>query len=307
MRNALVTGGNGFIGRHLVKALRQRNFNVYTLGRRGTSDAGHFTLEGAAWNTDALADIIRVVAPRYIFHLAGVMHGTLDEMDRTNLGLTQTLFRTLEKTEQRPLLVIAGSAAEYGSAVKDGEPVEETLVCAPLSDYGKSKHRQTREALNYASETGNPVLVARIFNPLGCGMPPHLAIPDFARQLASMTRSSGELCVGNIDVRRDMIDVEHIATLLCRLAENPAARGIVNICSGQAPLLRDLVEMLIGDFGKKVDFKVDRTRLRGNEMKTLIGSTRLLSALGCAPPVTDFPAVIARISRSVREGVAHPS
>jgi len=307
MRNALVTGGHGFIGRHLVRALRQRGFNVYTLGRRETDGARHFTLEGAAWTADTLADIIQTAAPGYIFHLAGAMHGTAEELDRVNVGMTKTLLRALENTLLRPLLIIAGSAAEYGSAIKDGEPIEETLACAPLSDYGMSKHRQTSEALNYASTTGNPVLVARIFNPLGCDMPAHLAIADFARQLAAMEQNSGKLCVGNIDVRRDMIDVEHIATLLCRLAENPAARGTVNICSGQAPLLRDLVEMLIGNFGKKVDFKIDQVRLRRNELKTLIGSTRLLSSLGCTPPVTDFPAVIARISRSAREGMAHPS
>ena len=307
MRSAIVTGGHGFIGRHLVRALRQRDLNVYTLGRRRKEDAGHFTLEGAAWNADTLADIIQAAAPTYIFHLAGVMHGTPEELDRINIGMTETLLQALEKTDQRPLLIIAGSAAEYGSAIKDGEPIEETLACAPLSDYGKSKYRQTSEALKYANATGNPVLVARIFNPLGCDMPAHLAIADFTQQLVSMKQGSGQLRVGNIDVRRDMIDVEHIATLLCKLAENPAARGTVNICSGQAPLLRDLVEMLIRNFEKKVDFEIDQARLRRNELKTLIGSTKLLSSLGCAPPPTDFPAVIARISRSAREGMTHPS
>ena len=72
--------------------------------------------------------------------------------------------------------------------------------------------------------------------------------------------------------------------------------------------LDDYVEMYLeGETKLKVDFEIDQARLRRNELKTLIGSTKLLSSLGCAPPPTDFPAVIARISRSAREGMTHPS
>jgi GDP-4-dehydro-6-deoxy-D-mannose reductase len=201
-------------------------------------------------------------------------------------------------------LVIAGSAAEYGSAIRDGEPIDETAICAPLSAYGASKHAQTRMALAYASDTGTPVLVARIFNPLGPGMPSHLAVGDFARQIASIPWGRGTLRVGNIDVRRDMIDVEHIATLLCQLAANADAREVVNVCSGQTPFLRELVEMLIDSCGRKIDIDVDSARVRANELHTIIGSTDLLTKLGCPPPPTDFPAVIARIWQGMEQSVA---
>jgi GDP-4-dehydro-6-deoxy-D-mannose reductase len=234
--------------------------------------------------------------------LAGKARGTLAELTHANLGLLQGLLRTFRRTGLRPQLVLAGSAAEYGSAIRDGEPIRETAVCAPLSAYGASKQAQTRAAMDYADATGASVLVARIFNPLGPNMPTHLAFGDFASQIASMPRDHGTLHVGNIDVCRDMIDVEHVATLLCQLAQNPHARGIVNVCSGQAPLLRELVEMLIAGCGRKIDIEVDWARVRGNEPRTIIGSTELLAKLGCPPPPTDFPAVIARICRAVEEG-----
>jgi nucleoside-diphosphate-sugar epimerase len=109
------------------------------------------------------------------------------------------------------------------------------------------------------------------------------------------------LQVGNIDVRRDMIDVEHIATLLCQLPANPDAQGVVNLCSGQAPVLRELVEMLIYGSGRKVEIEIDWSRVRGNEPRTIIGSTDLLAKLGCPPPPTDFPALITRVCRSMKE------
>jgi GDP-4-dehydro-6-deoxy-D-mannose reductase len=261
-------------------------------------------LEEASWDSPALNRFLEDAAPDCIFHLAGKARGTPAELTHANVGLIQGLLRALRRTTLRPRLVIAGSAAEYGAAIRDGEPICETAICAPLSANGASKHAQTRAALAYADVTGTSVLVARIFNPLGPNMPSHLAMGDFANQIASMPRDHGTLRVGNIDMRRDMIDVEHVATLLCELAENPCARGVVNVCSGQAPLLRELVEMLIDGCGRKIDVEIDWARVRGNEPRTIIGSTDLLAKLGCPPPPTDFPAVIARVCRALEEIMA---
>jgi GDP-4-dehydro-6-deoxy-D-mannose reductase len=201
----------------------------------------------------------------------------------------------------RPRLIVAGSAAEYGGAIRDGEPVQETAICVPLFPYGISKHAQTREVLAFADATAASVLVARIFNPLGPGMPTHLAIGDFANQIASMQELRGTLQVGNLDVRRDMMDIEHVATLLCQLAENGDARGVVNVCSGQAPLLRQLVELLVDGCGRKIDIRIDWSRIRGNEPHTILGSTDRLAELGCPPPRTEFAAVIARVCRDIAD------
>jgi GDP-4-dehydro-6-deoxy-D-mannose reductase len=307
MRSAVVTGGQGFIGRHLVEALRGRGINVRTLGRRQSVDTTHIVLDEASWDSPALDRVFEDAAPDCIFHLAGKTRGTPAELTHANLGLLHGLLRALRRTNLRPQLVIAGSAAEYGSAIRDGEPIRETAICAPLSAYGVSKQAQTRAALAFADATGTSVLVARIFNPLGPNMPAHLALGDFANQIASMPRDHGTLHVGNIDVRRDMIDVDHVATLLCQLAANPNACGVVNVCSGQAPLLRELVEMLIDGCGRKIDIEVDWSRVRGNEPRAIIGSTDLLAKLGCPPPPTDFPAVIARVCRGMEESTAGTS
>src|ERR1700688_2240816 len=254
MRSAIVTVGQGFIGRHLVNALCRRGVEVSTIGRRQsyTTDATHTVLDDALWDSRALDRVFEDAAPDCIFHLAGSARGTPDELARVNVELMHCILRALGRVGLRPRLVVAGSAAEYGSAIKDGEAICETAICAPLSAYGASKQAQTHAALAYADATGTSVLVARIFNALGPNMPVHLAIGDFVNQIASMPRDHGTLQVGNIDVRRDMIDVEHIATLLCQLAADPNARGVVNVCSGQAPLLRELVEMLINGCGRKV-------------------------------------------------------
>jgi len=304
MRSAIVTGGRGFVGRHLVGTLRRRGVVVWTLGRRQPEDPAdrtHIVLAEEDWYSDELGRIIEDVNPDCIFHLAGKARGTPTELTRANLGLIQSLLRALQRTGLRPRLIVAGSAAEYGSAIRDGEPVRETAICAPLSTYAMTKHEQTLEVLAYAGDTATSALVARIFNPIGPHMPTHLAIGNFADQIASMRGRRGTLQVGNIDVRRDMIDVEHVAWLLCQLAANADAGGVVNVCSGQAPLLRELVELLIKSSGRKIDIQVDWSRVRGNEPHTVLGSTDRLENLGCPPPPTDWKAVIARVCRDIED------
>ena len=155
MRSAVVTGGQGFMGRHLVNALRQRGVKVTTLGRRPSVDTGHIVVEEESWGTPALDRVFQNVAPDCIFHLAGRARGTPAELTYANLGLLQGLLQSLRRTTLQPQLVIAGSAAEYGSAIRDGEPIRETLTCAPLSPYGASKQAQTRAALAYAERDRN--------------------------------------------------------------------------------------------------------------------------------------------------------
>src|SRR5262249_49639492 len=134
MRSAIVTGGQGFIGGYLVKVLQRKGVNVKTLGRRRGAEKTHFRLDEPPWGSPALDRVLVNTASDCIFHLAGTTRGTSSELTRINVGLTLSLLRALRRTGLRPLLVVAGSAAEYGSAIIDGEPICETATCAPLSD-----------------------------------------------------------------------------------------------------------------------------------------------------------------------------
>jgi GDP-4-dehydro-6-deoxy-D-mannose reductase len=266
-----------------------------TIGSSPSQDRQHFALGHGAWNAAQLARILAAERPDAIFHLAGTAAGTPADLERVNIGLALSLMQALGKTGQRPVLVMAGSASEYGAAVVSGVPVCETTRCSPVSAYGRSKLAQTRAALSFSDATGTPVLVARIFNPIGPGMPAHLALGSFAAQIAGAAGQRGTLRTGNIDVKRDFIDVEHVASMLCNLAQKPSARGIVNICSGRAVSLRSLVRRLIAVSGKSIAIEQDPQRVRPDDLPVIVGSTALLRKYGERPPPTDYPDVLARI------------
>lgn len=298
MRRAIVTGSKGFLGRHLVLGLRQRGVDVTTLGRHTAADASHIAIGEAPWCPTRLARIIEAAEPDAIFHLAGDVTGSPATLQEVNAGLAGSIMQALSDVQARPVLVCCGSAAEYGSAIEDGVPVAETAACGPASAYGMSKFAQTTTALAFGERTGTPVLVARIFNLIGPGMPIHLALGDFARQIALQRAPQATVQTGNIHVFRDFIDVDHVVTALWALARDPAARGVVNVCSGEATRLSHLVDELVKASGKKVTIETAASRMRPGEVNVIVGSTARLCRLGAAPPPTNYPEVVARVWRA---------
>lgn len=283
MRRAMVTGADGFLGRHLVRALRRRGIAVTALTRRPQPDTTYLAMGDSMTCAARLADIVEAADPDAVFQLAGRSTGSGDELHRANVQVTTSLMRALHDAGVRPRLVCCGSAAEYGAAVSDGVPVAEEAVCAPLSRYGASKLEQTHAALRQADALGIPTVVARLFNVIGPGMPRHLALGDFAAQLRDMP-GAGTLKTGNLDIFRDFVDVEHVAEALFRLAVNPAADGVVNVCGGHGVSLRSLVGQLIEASGKRAAIAIEPDRVRAGELMTIVGSTARLYSLGAGLP-----------------------
>ena len=295
--HALVTGAAGFLGHHLVRELERHGTRVTGLARRGGAGSPHLAMGDAPWEPRRLAGIIEDTQPDVVFHLAGGAVGTAAQLGAMNVGLARSVMEALALAQARPLLVCCGSAAEYGSAVSDGVATPETAACAPLSAYGASKLAQTRAALDFGEAGGRRVLVARIFNPIGPRMPPHLALGAFARQIAALPPQGGALRAGNLQVARDFIDIELVAQALRLLAQHPDACGVVNVCSGQATRLAQLVDLLIAASGKPVRPELDPERVRHGEMQAVFGDPGLLWRLTGRLEETDYPAVTARIWR----------
>ena len=304
MRRALVTGATGFIGRHLVAQLAAEGWAVTCVLRSPLcpvpSIPGSTTLElgPAPWSVESLKQALEASGAEVVFHMAGTTRtASPADLYAINTGLAATLFDAVEahaRTPQlKPLIVLAGSAAEYGEVAPDALPVAESQPCAPSTDYGISKYAQTLVGLARAKR-GLNVIVARIFNPIGPGMRDHLALASFAHQLRL---GVAVLRVGDLDVERDFIDVSEAARLMAALAANPPRRdehnGIVwNICSGRAFNLRNLANELVRLCGRSVTLEIDPARLRPGQMRSNYGSTARLAAVGLFPKAPDFATLL---------------
>jgi nucleoside-diphosphate-sugar epimerase len=304
MRRALVTGATGFIGRHLVAQLAAEGWAVTCVARgplrAAPSTPGSMMLElgPAPWSVESLKQALEASGPEVVFHMAGTTRtASLADLYAVNTGLAATLFDAVEAhtgtPQPNPLIVLAGSAAEYGEVAPDALPVAEGHPCAPSTDYGVSKYAQTLVGLARARR-GLNVMVARIFNPIGPGMPSHLALASFAQQLRLGVTA---VRVGDLDVERDFIDVSEAARLVVALSANPPRRdehnGIVwNICSGRALSVRDLVDELVRLCGRSVTLEIDPARLRPGQMRSFHGSTARLAAVGLFPQAPEFATLL---------------
>lgn len=285
---ALVTGASGFLGRHLTTALRRRSIATVALARAGSGEAATDERVTVANETDpvALAAALSEVKPDWIFHLAGrPTAASLPELYRANTLFGASLLQAARTLPGLPVVLLAGSAAEYGTAMADQERRSEETPCQPTTPYGITKLAQTLHGLAEPDR----VVVARLFNPVGAGMPDHLALGHFAGQIARMGPAGGTLVTGLLSIERDFVDVDGVVDALIALVEAPPAEPtIVNVCSGVPTSLRDLVDGLVAASGKAivVEERTDRGSATTKGLSHFVGDPARLASRGLAvrPP-----------------------
>jgi GDP-4-dehydro-6-deoxy-D-mannose reductase len=234
---------------------------------------------------------ITSAAPDVILHAAGAAVGSTNEIYAANTVLGATLLAAAAETAPHARIVLTGSAAECGFVSPECLPVTEETPPKPRDAYGISKLAQTFHALA-ALERGQSVVVARLFNFIGPGMPAHLALGSFGRQLAAMPPSGGTLKTGNLSGERDFLPVDDVVNSLLALAEHPVAVGVVNICSGQPLLMRDVVTEMLRHCPFPVTLQEQPERLGVTSVKRHFGSPAKLHALGIHPAAPDLPAMM---------------
>ncbi|MBL0405061.1 NAD-dependent epimerase/dehydratase family protein [Microvirga aerilata] len=296
MMRILLTGSSGFLGRHILASPASAGISFRCATRAESSRPDRDIVLGPGpWGRTEFEHALAVSRPDVVIHCAGATHGEARLLFEANAVPTAGLLAALSGMANPPRTILLGSAAEYGYVSNDAMPVREDHPCQPRSDYGISKYTQTLLGLA-AAERGLPVMVARLFNPVGLGMPPKLALPSFARRIVKASGTDGVIKVGNLEVSRDFIDVREAAHLLIALA---CARHwcwpILNLCSGHAFRLDVLLNSMITACGKRIDVQVDPELLRSDDMPLLVGSTERLLAVGLAPEPPDFESLLPQI------------
>lgn len=242
----LVTGSRGFLAPPLIHELRRR----YPKARLVLVDRkpGPGNLECDLTDAAQTSRLIRRLRPQAIYHLAGrTQEKNSSSFLTTHLQTTVNILDAVRALPDptRTAVLITGSAGEYGEPAISG-PLKEGSPARPLSAYGASKLCQTTAALAYR-HLGLRVFVARIFNVLGPGMPPHLSLGAFATQIVRIESGAQKpvLRTGSLAAMRDYIDVRDLAQALAGIIERGRPGEIYNICSGRAVAMSALLDGLL--------------------------------------------------------------
>lgn len=298
----LVTGGGGFAGRHLLRALCQDGYEPLsatvlesppTLPIPGYEDLG--SVDWLSMDTTSPESIRRAVSsarPELVFHLAGQssVGRSFDEPVSTwevNATGTLRLLAALGEADPPPKRVLLVSSAEvYGVVDPAGQPITEEAELRPVSPYGLSKAAAELAALQMSRSTAIEVVIARSFNHIGPGQDERFVMPSIAIQLmgkAGAGSADAAIQVGNLDVERDMLDVRDVARAYIRLMEAGANRTAYNVSSGTGRSLQSMVDQLVELSGTNARIEVDPERVRSVDIQTLVGDPGRLRALGWEP------------------------
>lgn len=275
---ALVTGIAGFTGRYLAEALAKRGVAVVGIAQSSAAVANVDRVH-AVDITDlaALRDVVRAEKPDFIVHLAAisfVVHDNIDEIYRTNLMGTRNLLEAAAALDTAPRsILLASSSNVYGN--RQEGIMRESMAPDPVNDYSVSKVAAEMVAGLYRSRL--PICIVRPFNYTGVGQAPAFLIPKIMQHVRDRARS---IRLGNLEVARDFSDVRFVVEAYCRLLETPRAIGrTVNVSSGQAYSLAEVLSTVAAIAGYALDVDVDPALMRSNEVRKLWGDSSLLDEL----------------------------
>ena len=255
MTTSLVTGGAGFIGSHIVKALLERGDKVrvldnFSTGKWDNLDAVRADveiIEADIRDADKVAETL--VDVDLVFHQAAFVSvpasmQTPNACLDTNVNGTATLLTAARDAGVRRV-VFASSAAVYGEA--DAFPLTEEVPPEPImSPYAASKRVDEIYAQLFTQSLDLDVTALRYFNVFGPRQSPDsqyaAAVPIFISQ---MMANNPVTIYGDGGQTRDLIYVGDVVRANLMAADNKSAAGkIFNICTGRETRILDLVESL---------------------------------------------------------------
>jgi len=240
--SVLVTGGTGFLGGHLCRALRDRGTPVVALDRPGAADPGDGVtyVPGDVTDGAALRDVMREHRVTRVVHAASIVGVAASAGDpgpalRVNILGAVAVFEAAAELGVARVVDIS-SEEYYGDFAED--PIREDAPSAPVSPYGISKAAVERMGGYYARTRGLPYAAVRLCWVYGPGFPrarlPQPWLEDVRAGRASVLPQGG-------DQRIDFTYVDDaVRGVLAALDAGHLAHAAYNVATGRGVTLTDL-------------------------------------------------------------------
>ncbi len=286
-----ITGVAGFVGRHLTRELLAHGWDVSGFDQPGAHAPDDIRMvEGDLTDPGAMPRALAETRPDACVHLAGIAHvqkaseDCLRVWDINALG-TVRLLEAVRAVVPACRTLVVSSTQVYGPQ-PDGTVVTEATPLRPHSPYGMTKAMADEAALYYA-RNGLPVLVARPANHTGPGQHRLFMAPSFAAQLAAIARgrAPGVLQVGNLECRRDFMDVRDMVRAYRLLLDRGETGRAYNIATGEVLKVGEVLDRMCDIAGVHPRRERDDALFRPTDAAPRIDWTRLAQATGWAPVI----------------------
>ncbi len=255
--NILVTGGAGFIGSHLARALINAGHCVTSLDLRGNPEEpvlGVDYVQGDARNLETIRSLLRRARITTLYHLAATVSVPLcqnDVIQSYSHNVTSTLMALeacrLNSTPVR--FAFSSSAALYGNLGDDRVPLTEGRIAQRFSSfYAAQKHASEKMIELYHSFHAIPTLTFRFFNVYGHGQDPSSPYSGVITIFSKLAKEQKDIVLHNAGVQtRDFIPVSEIVKAAVGILDLPQEKWnscVINLGSGVPTSIRELAETI---------------------------------------------------------------
>ncbi len=299
----LVTGADGFVGRHVVEQLVEEGHDVSAGCGPGGEPADSW-LTPRARETVTLIPLeisdpgsVRGALSRpfdAIIHLAAVASGSEARQDpgrawvvnaAGTARLVDSALAVRDKSGVDPLVLVVSSAEVYGNGPATARI--ETDPLRPQSPYAASKVGTEVAALEAFRRAALRVVIARAFPHTGLGQSLLYVVHAFLQRLrAAKAAGATRVPTGNLDPVRDLLDVRDVSRAYIALLTQAVPGEVYNVARGEGVTLRDLFRRLADQVGAAVEPVPDPSLIRSGDLQYLVGdASKLRRATGWSPRI----------------------
>lgn len=277
--NILITGGAGFIGRHIAEYLLDNNqVTIYDdLSNSSIEQISFLINKGVKFIKGDVLNFEKLLESSknfdIVIHLAAksdVAESIIHPEDTINVNVNGTI-NVLKCCVQNKIrkIIFASSAAVYGNCKE--LPITERSKTVPLSPYGTSKLVAEGQVRKFASKFGFDAICLRIFNVYGKGQNEQYA-GVISRFLKNISQDKPLVIYGDGEQTRDFVSVyDVVESFKCSISSNGIAT--YNIASGKSISINKLADMISVISGKKI--KIIHKEQKKGEIKNSVADVTL--------------------------------
>ncbi|MBI4157378.1 NAD(P)-dependent oxidoreductase [Candidatus Woesebacteria bacterium] len=252
LKNSLVAiaGSSGFIGRHLVRTLKEKNIKVrYLAGDLLTGEGLERFISGA--------DVV--------VNLVGEFYPPFKKQVETNVICIENLCKVAANKEVKKIIHFSGAAA-YGSATKGAFKEGDLLL--PDTLYGVTKKMSEEVCDYYHRVFGLPFTIFRPTNVYGPGSD-HGVIYNF---ISSIKKEGAVTVFGDGEQERDLLYVEDLVDAIIKGIEYSGNYDVFNLGLGKTYSLNEVLNYLSELYGKYITLR--RQKDTGTSIRVLAADNK---------------------------------
>ena len=262
-KKVLVMGGNGYIGRNIVKAFNAHSETVDVYDLFGDENDIHF-LQGNVIDDEKLDETVSRF-DTVIYLISSVSpKKSMDEPESAYVNDIPMLIKVLDSCVHsgcKRVIFASSGGTVYGEG--EGRVLSEDSYCQPINHYAICKEASEKILLMYNQRYGMENMILRVSNPYGPGQNPKSGVGAITIFTRKVLADEDITLYADPDTVRDYINIHDVAEAFYQATYYDFDKDVVpvyNIGSGKGFSLRDIISIIADALDKKVNVKVVESR-----------------------------------------------